>query len=53
MLTQLRAVAAGTGHPLVGEAIGRCEQSKKQLEEAATLLQGAGEATRQYAGILG
>ena len=53
MLTQLQAVAAGTAHPLVREAISRCEQSKKQLEEAATLIQGAGEATRRYAGILG
>ncbi|MFY1698075.1 hypothetical protein [Solwaraspora sp. WMMA2101] len=53
MLSQLRAVSAGTGHPLVSEAIGRCEQAKGQLEASADLIHGAGEATRRYAGILG
>ncbi|MFY1634577.1 hypothetical protein ACN27F_15085 [Solwaraspora sp. WMMB335] len=53
MLTQLRAVAAGTGHPLIGEAINRCEQTKNQLESAVGLVRSAGEATQRYAGILG
>jgi len=53
MISRLRAVAAGTGHPMIGEAISRCEQSKQRLGEAATLVQGAGEATRNYSGLLG
>ncbi|WP_434740402.1 hypothetical protein [Micromonospora sp. SH-82] len=53
MLSRLRAVAAGTGHPAVMQAIGRAEQSKQQLVEAATTLQGSTEAARQYISILG
>ncbi|MFY1654552.1 hypothetical protein EDC02_4394 [Micromonospora sp. Llam0] len=53
MLSQLHAVSAGTGHHLVSEAIGRCEQAKRQLEESAGLIHQAGESTRRYAGILG
>ncbi|MFV2125266.1 hypothetical protein ACFHWS_12065 [Micromonospora sp. LOL_013] len=53
MLSQLHAVSAGTGHHLVSEAIGRCEQAKRQLEESAGLIHRAGESTRRYAGILG
>ncbi|MFV2019650.1 MULTISPECIES: hypothetical protein [unclassified Micromonospora] len=53
MLAQLRTVAAGTGHPLIGEAITRCEQTKGQLESAAGLVRAAADATHRYAGILG
>ncbi|MDG4763614.1 hypothetical protein O7632_05735 [Solwaraspora sp. WMMD406] len=53
MIAGLRAAAAGSGHPLIGEAISRCEQSKQHLADAAGLVQGAGEATRNYSGMLG
>ena len=53
MIAGLRAAAAGTGHPMIGEAISRCEQSKKLLGDAASLVQGAGEASRNYSGMLG
>ncbi|TDC01459.1 hypothetical protein E1091_02840 [Micromonospora fluostatini] len=53
MLSRLRAVAAGTGHPAIGEAIARGEQSKQSLAEAMTLVQGSAEAARRYIGVLG
>ncbi|MFY1574863.1 hypothetical protein ACN26Z_08235 [Verrucosispora sp. WMMD703] len=53
MLARLRAVAAGTGHPAIAEAIARGEQSKQRLAEAVTLVQGSSEAARRYVGILG
>jgi hypothetical protein len=53
MLTRLRAVAAGTGHPKLAEAIARGEQSKQRLAEAANLIQGGSQAAREYMGILG
>ncbi|MEH1016359.1 hypothetical protein V6U90_25045 [Micromonospora sp. CPCC 206060] len=53
MLMQLRAIAAGTGHPAIAEAIARAEQSKQRLMEAATLAQGSAAATRQYISVLG
>ncbi|MBF9130206.1 hypothetical protein I0C86_14755 [Plantactinospora sp. S1510] len=53
MLSRLRAVAAGTSHPKIGEAINRAEQSKQRLGEAATLAQGGSQAARDYIGILG
>lgn len=53
MLVRLRAVAAGTGHPAIAEAIGRAEQSKQQLVEAATLVQGSIQGAHQYIGVLG
>lgn len=53
VLVRLRAVAAGTGHPTLGEAIARAEQSKQQLVEAATILQGSSQAARQYMSVLG
>ena len=53
VLAQLRGVAAGTGHPAISAAIGRAEQSKQQLIEAATTLQGSTEAVRQYISVLG
>ncbi|MEV4755802.1 hypothetical protein AB0J86_11915 [Micromonospora sp. NPDC049559] len=53
MLTRLRAVAAGTGHPKIAEAIARAEQSKQRLAEAASLIQGGSQAAREYIGILG
>ncbi|WP_433126291.1 hypothetical protein ACQPWW_26580 [Micromonospora sp. CA-240977] len=53
VLTQLRTVAAGTGHPALSEAIARAEQTKQRLIEAATTLQGSTAAARQYISILG
>jgi len=53
MIVGLRAAAAGTGHSMISEAISRCEQSKKLLQDATTLVQGAGEATRNYSNLLG
>ncbi|MCX5066847.1 hypothetical protein AB0F59_04230 [Micromonospora lupini] len=53
VLARLRAVAAGTGHPALSEAIARAEQSKQRLIEAATTLQGSTAAARQYINILG
>ncbi|WP_189046180.1 hypothetical protein [Micromonospora sonchi] len=53
VLARLRSVAAGTGHPAIGEAIARAEQSKQRLIEAATTLQGSAQAARQYISVLG
>jgi hypothetical protein len=53
MLVRLRAVAAGTNHPKVTEAVARAEQSKRLLAEAATTAQAAAQAARDYIGILG
>jgi hypothetical protein len=52
-LARLRAVAAGTGHPKIAEAIARGEQSKQRLAEAAHLVQGGAQAAREYLGVLG
>lgn len=52
-LARLRAVAAGTGHPAIAEAIARAEQSRQRLLEAMTLVQGSTEAARNYMGVLG
>ncbi|MEE6261526.1 hypothetical protein [Plantactinospora sonchi] len=53
VLTRLRAVAAGTGHPKVAEAIQRAEQTKQRLAEAATMIQGSAAAAREYVSVLG
>ncbi|MCF0094427.1 hypothetical protein [Micromonospora sp. MH99] len=53
VLVRLRTVAAGTGHPTLGEAIARAEQSKQRLVEAATIMQGSSQAARQYMSVLG
>jgi DNA-binding helix-hairpin-helix protein with protein kinase domain len=53
MLDRLRAIAAGTGHPTIAEAIARGEQSKQRLAEAMMLVQGSAEAARRYIGVLG
>lgn len=45
----LRSVTAGTNHAQVAEALARLEQAKQRLHEAATLTQGAVEATKTYA----
>ncbi|WP_434741902.1 hypothetical protein [Micromonospora sp. SH-82] len=52
-LVRLRAVAAGTGHPALTEAIGRAEQSRQRLGEALHLIQGSSDAARNYIGVLG
>ncbi|MEE6260817.1 hypothetical protein [Plantactinospora sonchi] len=53
VLTRLRAVAAGTGHPKIGKAIQRAEHSKRHLTEAGTLIQGGATAAREYVSVLG
>ncbi|MFG1913729.1 hypothetical protein [Micromonospora sp. NPDC048898] len=53
MLTRLRAISAGTGHPTIAEAIARGEQSKQRLAEAMALVQGSSEAARRYISVLG
>ncbi|GIG86637.1 hypothetical protein Pen02_15730 [Plantactinospora endophytica] len=53
VLTRLRAVAAGTGHPKIAEAIHRAEQTKQRLIEAATMIQGSAAAAREYTSVLG
>ncbi len=53
MLSRLRAVAAGTGHAKIAESIARAEQAKQRLTEIATLIQGSGQAAREYSSILG
>ncbi|GAB3799349.1 hypothetical protein [Micromonospora zhanjiangensis] len=52
-LARLRAVAAGTGHPKIAEAIARAEQSKQHLAQAAQLVQGGSQAAREYMSVLG
>ncbi|MEU3454027.1 hypothetical protein ABZ671_10535 [Micromonospora sp. NPDC006766] len=52
-LARLQAVAAGTGHPAIVEAIARAEQSKQRLIEAMALIQGSSEAARNYMNVLG
>ncbi|MEU7927206.1 hypothetical protein [Micromonospora sp. NPDC049801] len=52
-MARLRAVAAGTGHPTLAEAIARAEQGKQRLVEAMTLLQGSSQAARNYMSVLG
>lgn len=45
----LRGITVGSNHARVAEALARVEQVKQKLNEAATLAQGAVEATRSYA----
>ncbi|WP_433388106.1 hypothetical protein [Micromonospora sp. KLBMP9576] len=52
-LARMRAVAAGTSHPAIGEAIARAEQSKQRLAEAMDLIQGSSAAARNYMNLLG
>ncbi|GIM82731.1 hypothetical protein Sar04_08690 [Salinispora arenicola] len=51
-LARLRAVGAGTNHPLVAEAIARTEQSRQRLVEATALLQSSAQAARNYLNAL-
>lgn len=51
-LAQLRAVGAGTNHPLIAEAIARTEQSRQRLVEATALLQSSAQAARNYLNAL-
>jgi methyl-accepting chemotaxis protein len=45
----LRGITTGSSHARVAEALARMEQVKQKLNEAATLAQGAVEATNSYA----
>lgn len=45
----LRALTSGANAAQVAEALVRLEQAKQRLHEAATLAQGAVEATNSYA----
>jgi hypothetical protein len=53
MIARLSAVAAGTNHPKVAEAIARAQQCKQKFAEAAALAQAASQAANQYATVLG
>jgi hypothetical protein len=44
----LRGITTGTNHARIAEALARMEQVKQKLNEAATLAQGAIEATKSY-----
>ena len=44
----LRGITSGANHAQVAEALVRLEQAKQRLHEAATLAQGAVEATNSY-----
>lgn len=53
MITRLRAVAQGTSHPKIQEAIAKAEQAKQKLDEAAALANAAAESARAYMAVLG
>ena len=53
MLTRLQAVARGTQHPKVTEALARTQQCKQRLAEAIQLAQAASQGARDYIGHLG
>lgn len=49
---RLRLVTLGSVDPRVAEAIGRLEQAKAQLEQAAALVRSAGDAAGRYRALL-
>ncbi len=53
MIARLTAVARGTNHPKLAEAIAKAQQSKQRFAEAAALADAAAKAAREYIGILG
>ena len=53
MLAQLRALAQGTNHPALQDAIAKTEQAKQKLTEASALAAAAAESARAYIAILG
>jgi hypothetical protein len=53
MISQLRALAQGTSHPKIQEAIAKAEQARQKLDEASALAAAAAESARAYVAILG
>jgi hypothetical protein len=45
----LAALGSGSGHPLVGDALGRLVEARRKLDEATRLVASAVDATRSYA----
>jgi hypothetical protein len=53
MVSQLQAVAHGTNHPKVAEAVARAQQAKQLLAEAVVAAQQAAQAAHEYMAVLG
>jgi 4-aminobutyrate aminotransferase-like enzyme len=53
MVSQLQAVAHGTNHPKVAEAVARAQQAKQLLAEAVAAAQQAAQAAHDYMAVLG
>lgn len=52
-LQRLQAVAQGTNHPKVQEAMQRAQQCRQLLQQAAQLAQASAQAARDYTAVLG
>jgi hypothetical protein len=52
-IAMLQAVARGTNHPKVREAIGAAEQQKQLLAQAVQRAHATAQAARDYMGVLG
>lgn len=50
-LARLRLTALGTAHPTLVDAIGRLEQAKTRLEEAAALARAGADSADAYRGL--
>lgn len=53
IVSDVRVLGAGTGHPHIDAAVKACEQSLEQLHEVSNLTYGANEAARNYGDRLG
>ncbi len=53
MVVRLQAVARGTNHPKIAEAVARAQQAKQRLAEAVTAAQAAAQAAHDYMAVLG
>lgn len=53
MIAQLQAVARGTTHPKVQEAVAKAQQCRQKLTEAAALALAATQSAHDYIGVLG
>jgi hypothetical protein len=52
-IAMLQAVAVGTNHPKVREAIAAAEQQKQLLMQAVGRAQATAQSSREYIGVLG
>ena len=52
-IAMLQAVAVGTNHPKVREAIAAAEQQKQLLIQAVGRAQATAQSSREYIGVLG